>query len=249
MKTNWYEDFFRGVAVDLWRQAVPPEATAAEVDFLVEALDRPAGARLLDVPCGYGRHALELARRGYRVTGVDISEESLAAARESAAADGLAAEWVHGDMRRLPGEPASYDGAYCFGNSFGYLEFADMETFVAGVARALRPGARFVASTGMAAESVIPKHQPSETFQIGDIRLTIDSRYRADLSCVDEEYTFERAGEVEVRPSVHWVYTAGEIRRMLERAGFAILAVYGSVDRGPFTLGTTELFVVSEKTP
>jgi SAM-dependent methyltransferase len=246
VKLNWYEDFFEGIAVDLWRKAVPPEHTAAEIEFIGDALALPAGARILDVPCGCGRHSLELARRGYRMTGIDISADSIAEARASAAAEGLEVKWVLGDMRRIP-KRGRYDGAFCFGNSFGYLEWPDMEAFLDGVARVLRPGARFVLETGMAAESVIPKFTPRETFRIDDIEMRIESRYRADLGCVDEQYTFVRDGQTEVRPSVHWVYTAAEIRRMLERAGLGVLEIYGSLDRQPFTLGSVELIVVSEK--
>jgi len=58
-------------------------------------------------------------------------------------------------MRNIEGLGV-YDGAFCFGNSFGFLEYADMEKFLAGVARALTPGARFIVNTAMAAESVLP---------------------------------------------------------------------------------------------
>jgi len=81
--TNWYEDFFHGVPLDLWRQAIPPEKTMAEADFLVKALRLDPGSHLLDVPCGNGRLAFELAKLGYRMTGVDISEEFIAEARSS----------------------------------------------------------------------------------------------------------------------------------------------------------------------
>lgn len=247
MKTTWYEDFFRGMAVDTWRTIAAEQPTSAEVDFLVAELGRPPGSRLLDVPCGDGRHARELARRGYRVTGVDISEEFLAAARESAAASGLEVEWVQADMRRLPGDPAGYDGAFCLGNSFGYLDWAGMESFLDGVARLLRPGSRFVVATGMAAESVLPRHREHEEYTVGDVRLTIDSRYDAERSCVEEVYTFARAGEAEVKPSSHWVYTAAEIQRMLARAGLEPAALYGGTDRRPFTLGAHELWLVAQK--
>ena len=73
--SNWYENFFHGLALDLWRKALPPEHTKAEADFLAQALQCNARSHLLDVPCGNGRLSFELARRGYRVTGVDIAEE------------------------------------------------------------------------------------------------------------------------------------------------------------------------------
>ena len=71
--SNWYENFFHGIPLDLWRKAISPEQTKAETDFLVDALQCHPGAHLLDVPCGNGRLSLWLARRGNRVTGVDIN--------------------------------------------------------------------------------------------------------------------------------------------------------------------------------
>src|SRR5215210_8965980 len=83
--SNWYETFFHGVTLDLWRRAIPPKQTTAEAAFLIQNLNCDAGAHLLDVPCGNGRLTLELAKRGYRVTGVDLAEEFIAEARSLAA--------------------------------------------------------------------------------------------------------------------------------------------------------------------
>ena len=251
--TNWYEDFFHGVPLDLWRKAIPPGHTRAEADFLVKALQCPKGLHLLDVPCGNGRLSFELARRGFRVTGVDISEEFIEEARlhnppaTAGGTDSLTrVEFVLGDMRRIEGE-AIYDGAYCFGNSFGFLEYADMESFLTGVARALKPGARFVIETGMAAESILPKFEAESSHQIGDIFVTIKEQYLADESCVDSEYIFERGGKTESRMAKHWIYTAAEIRRMLERAGFKVKDLYGSTKCDPYVVGAVELFVTTER--
>src|SRR5262245_45272622 len=79
--SNWFENFFHGVALDLWRKAIPSEHTKAEADFLIDALKCDAGAHLLDVPCGNGRLSSELAGRGFCVTGLDISEEFIEEAR------------------------------------------------------------------------------------------------------------------------------------------------------------------------
>ena len=78
MQSNRQTEFFRGVALEMWRRAVSPEQTRAEVDFLEKVLQAGPQSKLLDVPCGNGRHAVELAKRGYSLTGVDSSEEFLA---------------------------------------------------------------------------------------------------------------------------------------------------------------------------
>ena len=271
--SNWYENFFHGIPLDLWRKAISPEQTKAETDFLVDALQCHPGAHLLDVPCGNGRLSLWLARRGYRVTGVDISKEFIAEARAliatratdpSADADGTdkarsianageshsiaPVEFILSDMRTIKGE-SIYDGAYCFGNSFGFLEYADMDKFLSGVARSLKPGGRFVIETGMAAESVLAKFEAETSHQIEDIKLTIKEQYLAEESCIDSEYIFERNGKVESRKAKHWIYTVAEIRRMLKHAGLVVKEIFGSLDRKPYELGSTELFVVSEARP
>jgi len=258
--TNWYEDFFYGVSLDLWRKAISPKQTKSEADFLVTVLSCDKGSHLLDVPCGNGRLSLELARRGYRLTGVDLAEEFVDEARSSATSlskdqppatgggsDPVAqAEFILGDMRRIEGE-AIYDGAYCFGNSFGFLDYAGMESFLSGVARALRPGARFIIETGMAAESVISKFEAESSHQIEDILCTIKEQYLAEESCIDTEYVFEQNGKIESRYAKHWIYTVAEIRRMVERAGFEVLNLYGSLKREPYTLGADELFVIARR--
>lgn len=245
--SNWYEDFFHGLPLDLWRKAIPPAQTRAEADFLVEALQCKAGSRVLDVPCGNGRLSLELAERGYRVTGVDISEEFIEEARTASNTGGTPVpQFLLGDMRRIEGE-ATFDGAFCFGNSFGFLEYRDMEAFLAGIARALKPGARFVIETGMAAESIIPKFEEHATHQIEDILCAINETYLAEESCIDSEYIFEREGQTEICKAKHWIYTAAEIQRMAERAGFTILNVYGSLKCEPFALGSDELYIVAQR--
>jgi len=254
--SDWYENFFHGLALDLWRKAISPKQTKTEADFLVKVLQGEKGSHLLDVPCGNGRLSLASAARGYRVTGVDISEEFVEEARAGRALDPpthmggtdsrTPVEFILADMSKLSGDRI-YDGAYCFGNSFGFLDYAGMESFLSGVARALKPGARFIVETGMAAESVLHKFEPLAVHQIDDISLTIKERYLAEESCIETEYIFEQNGKVERGNARHWIYTVGEIRRMLERAGFEILNLYGSLKCEPYTLGAEELFVIAQK--
>ena len=254
---NWFETFFHGVTLDLWRKAIPPEQTTAEAEFLIDHLNCDAAAHVLDVPCGNGRLSFEMAKRGLRVTGVDISEEFIEEARAiqsgpPATAGGsdssTRVEFLLRDMRHLE-DQAIYDGAYCFGNSFAFLEHAEMEKFLRAIARALKPGARFLIETGMAAESVLPDFEEQSSHEMGDLSLTIKERYLAAESCIDSEYVFERDGQTESRLAREWIYTVAEIRRMLERAGLSVLDLYGSLKCTPYKLGSRELFIVSEARP
>jgi cyclopropane fatty-acyl-phospholipid synthase-like methyltransferase len=248
--TNWFENFFHGVTLDLWRRAIPPEQTTAEARFLIDHLNCEPGAHVLDVPCGNGRLSFALASSGLHVTGVDISQEfveeagAIAARTSDPAGAAGGTEFILGDMRYL--EAVSiYDGAYCFGNSFAFLEYSDMEMFLESLARALKPQARFIIETGMAAESVIRDFEEQSCHELGDLSLTIKERYIAAESCIDSEYIFQQNGKTETRVAREWIYTVAEIRRLLHGAGFEVLDLYGSLKCEPYQLGSRELFIVS----
>ncbi|MCI0746572.1 MAG: class I SAM-dependent methyltransferase [Verrucomicrobia subdivision 3 bacterium] len=241
MATEWFETFFQGIANEFWNRCTPPELTRAEADFIVEVLGCKPGAAILDIPCGNGRHCRELAARGFKMTGIDISREYIEAAR---AANESGVEWACANMRDL-NRSGDFDGAFCMGNAFGYMEHHDTKKFVAAVARALKPGARFVLNAGTA-EVILPRFREREWYEVGDIIFAETNRYVAERSCVETTFTFIRDGKVETRPGRQFVYTAAEVQRMLAEAGLPTVAIYGGVDRKPFQLGG-EMYLVSER--
>ncbi len=240
---NWWENFFHGIALDLWRAAVPEEATVAQATFLAETLDVPAGSSVLDVPCGNGRLALALAGKGYRLTGVDIASEFIDEAR-SRDPD---IRWICGDMRELPDDD-TFDAAYCWGNSFGYLDDAGNADFLDAVGRSLRGGALFVLEVGAIAETLFAQLEDEKTYEIGEIRMDIRNNYDARQGRLHTEYTFSRDGESETKIGSQRVYTAGEVCRMLEHSGFEVETLYGGVDRSPLAIGSPHLIAVARKT-
>jgi SAM-dependent methyltransferase len=243
MKSNWQVDFFRGVALELWRRVMTPEQTRMEVEFLERVLSIAPGAQLLDVPCGNGRHALEFSGRGYSMTGLDQSEEFIDEAREKSP---TAARWILGDMRELPWI-SEFDAAYCFGNSFCYLDRANAGKFLIGIARALKPGGRFAVETGMAAESILPGLAKTRWFKAGDIFMLSENQYHPAEGRLDIEYTFIQGGTVETRPTASYTFTAAEICRMHAEAGLESLDLFGSTAGEPFQLGSPRLILISEK--
>jgi SAM-dependent methyltransferase len=242
---EWWRTFFTGLVVDFWRAAMPPEATAAEADFFARHLALAPGARVLDVPCGHGRLALELARRGYRLTGVDISEDFLAAARGSAGDEGLAVEWHQSDMRDLPWRE-DFDAAFCGGSSFGYLGDAGDLDYVRAVARTLKPGARFSIDAVKAAEVMAPPHfRERYAMDVKDIRFEAENRYDKATGWMESRYTITRGEASEARLARHRIYTFREVKAMLEEAGFEGIRGLGSLSGEPFGPGSTRLIFVA----
>jgi SAM-dependent methyltransferase len=244
--SEWYEEFFNGVPMDFWRQAVPQDWTADEVRFLEKWAGVVKGGTLLDVLCGFGRHALELARKGYRVTGVDISREAIDEIAGVAIAENLDIRLVLGDVLKVPPfEPC--DAAFCLGNSFGYFDYASMAIFVAKIAAALRAGGRFIVNTAMAAESILPDYPERDWTPAGDITLLVENTYLARESIIETRYVFVRDGRTETRKSRHLVMTVAGIVRLLEAAGLRTVEMFGSTEGDPFRLGSSQLYLVAEK--
>jgi ubiquinone/menaquinone biosynthesis C-methylase UbiE len=123
--------------------------TIQEVDFLLEELSLKQGASILDVGCGTGRHAVELAKRGYAVTGIDVSAKMLAKAAEKAKAAEVKVNWIHGDATQFM-LPPKYDGAICLcEGAFGLLGHRDDPfnqplSILCNISRSLKPRAKAV---------------------------------------------------------------------------------------------------------
>jgi SAM-dependent methyltransferase len=219
VQSEWWEHFFEGVAVKLWLQALSPEYTRREAEFLEGALAVPSGAELLDVPCGGGRLSLPLAARGYRLTGVDLSSEFLDHARSS---DGSArVTWEQRDMRDLPWR-GRFDGAFCCGNSFGYLDDEGNAAFLQAVHAALKPGARFLLETPMVLENLLRNLHDRPWWKVGDMYFLVANQYDHTRGRLDIEYTFLSNGRLEVRRGSHRAYTYRELVQLMENSGFAV---------------------------
>lgn len=132
---------FSAAWIDAFLRRRDPARTALEAAFVARNCPRAEFPRILDAPCGLGRHAHALAAMGYRVTGVDRDPELVAEAHVAAPAG---AEFRVGDMTRLGDIPGDFDAAICLWQSFGYLDDAGNAAVLRGFAGRLRPGGRFV---------------------------------------------------------------------------------------------------------
>jgi SAM-dependent methyltransferase len=248
MPSEWYESFFSSLVLDFWEAAVPASATESEVDFLVRELHVAPPDRVLDLPSGSGRHSLLLARRGYDVTGVDISPHAIAAARLAAARQRVGPSFLLGDMRNAP-PGAPYAGAFCAGNSFGYLSRADMVRFCQNMLDAVLPGGRWVIDTGAIAESLLPHLVEERVLEAGGVRYGVRNRYDGDTKQLLQTAQLTRGNEREQAEISYSIYTVSELQHLLEGVGWVVLRSYGSLEGTPFQKGDRRLLMVAGRPP
>ncbi|SDH58374.1 Methyltransferase domain-containing protein [Lentzea fradiae] len=234
---TWYTTFFTDLANTFWRGAVQPAQTSAEVDFVTGLT---SGRRVLDAPCGSGRHSIELACRGYSVTGLDISSEAIAHARSSAPE----LDWRLGDVTSLSSFGFEADLALCMGNSFGYLSHTGSLRFLADMA-AVAPV--LVLDYGCAAESLLPSLPGSIRMTAGGVEMVAVNTYDVASGRLLIDFTFSDGERIQRSVCEQHVYTAGELRRMLLDAGFSSVSLFGDVDGSPFGVGSRRLLAVARR--
>jgi SAM-dependent methyltransferase len=243
--SRWYAGFFDDQWLAMRDEVTPPERTQREVDFALEVLAPPSGARVLDVACGHGRHSLELARRGFRVTGVDLSEPSLTLAREAAAAEELDVELVHSDMREIPFRE-EFDAAVNLFTSFGYFENEhEDERALAAIALSLKPGGALLLETVNGA-ALLRVFRAETWSELEDGTLMLEHRsYDLLTGRNDVVWTFVRpdGSRSELRHSLR-LYTVAELASMLHRVGLEIERSWGGWDGSELTLDSGIRFLV-----
>lgn len=244
---NWYENFFSGINCEMWQKAASEDWTEQEVSFLIDVMNVRKGAGILDIPCGTGRHAVKLARKKFNMTCFDISEEFITGLGRKVKEENLSIQVIQGNI--LTSELAgSFDGAYCLGNSFGYFDYEGMKVFVKKVAACLKPGSRFIINSGMVAESILQKIPPEKTYDLGDLTMQVNNEYDVSDSYMISHLKYTKSNQSEVHSFKHYVYSNGEIKRLLELFRLIIIAMYSAVDKTPYKLGDAQIYIIAEKT-
>jgi 2-polyprenyl-3-methyl-5-hydroxy-6-metoxy-1,4-benzoquinol methylase len=231
--SDWFDGYFEEEWLDEIALQIPEQRTRKEVDFVLERLELEPGAHVLDVACGHGRHSLELARRGFRVTGVDLSPRSIELAREAAAREGLdSATFVERDARALDFD-GEFDGAInLFTSVLGYLDAeAENRRVVEAVARALRPRGSFLVDT-INLLSLARSFQELHWEEFDSGTLMIERRafdFDRGRSIADWTFVSRDGSRKTIRHSLR-VYAPHELIAMFEAAGLDVVGRWGNFD-------------------
>ena len=245
----WYVTAYGENYYEAYKEQHSPEETRAEVDGMVHLLELPPHARVLDLSCGFGRHSVELARRGFQVTGLDLSPQLLAHAREAAKAAKVDVAWIQADMRDIPVPAEPYDAVVSMFSAFGLLG-TDVEELKAAraVALVLAPGGTLLIET-INRELMLRRWMAKRWREQPDGAIVCDFlRFDVQTGIVhSEEVTALPDGRRE-RAMEHlrlWSFT--ELALLLRVSGFDAVQAFGGMDGAPYTWDTFRMVAVAQK--
>jgi SAM-dependent methyltransferase len=245
---EWFETFFGPDYFEIYRDFFPAERTAAEVEGIVARLGLAPGARVLDLACGQGRHAIPLAERGFAVTGYDLSEALLSRARADAAARSVELRWVRGDMRALSFQ-AEFDAVINVFTAFGYFaDEADDVEALRRVRRALVPGGRFLLET-LHRDALLARFQPHLEYTTSNgARVVRDYVFDLARDVIEDRVALVRPdGSRAQYTSALRVRSLRSLLALVQEAGLEPVAWYGGLGGGPLQLDSRRLVLLSKR--
>lgn len=246
-KEAWYEDdnSWKGLypilfSKERWRNA------SGEVEKVITLLNLTPGCRILDLCCGPGRHSLELAGRGFHVTGVDRTAFYLKKAKEKADSQGLNIEFIKDGMECFL-RPEFYDTVLSLFTSFGYFEDPrDDQRVLLNIHSSLKKNGKLLMD-------LIGKEVLARIFQERDWHeengtLILEERKVSNDWSWSENHLIILKGEIRKDfRFAHRIYSAVELSALLKECGFASVHVYGDLEGSPYDHKAQRLIIVAEK--
>lgn len=243
----WYEDdsFWQAASASLFGDEAWLTA-ASDAGQLLALLDLDEGASVLDLGCGPGRYSIPLAGLGCSVTGVDRTAHYLDEARERAETAGLEVDFVEADMREFR-RPEAFDAAISMLTSFGYFEDpADDLQVLGNVLDSLKPGGLLLIDT-IGKEILGRIFQSRDWKRVGDELWLFERRPVRAWSWMENTWTRIRDGVTEEYEIGHRLFSAVELARLAQAAGFAETAAYGDLESAPYDENADRLVVLARK--
>ncbi len=242
-QSTW-QTFFDAHA-PIYEENVFTKNTVREIDFLLEELKLAPNCSILDVGCGTGRHAIELAKRGFAVTGLDLSSGMLASAASAARSAGVEVEWIHANATRFS-LLRRYDAAICLcEGAFGLLgpgedSIEQPLSILYNISRSLKPQAKAI-FTVLNAAAMLRRYQNRDV---------AEGRFDP-LAMVEASEHAPREGlpAVAVRERG---FVPTELRLLFRLAGMSVLNMWGGTagdwGRRTLDLDEIEIMIVAQKT-
>lgn len=245
LKRNWWKYYFNKDYMERYYFLLDEKRARKEVDFIINVLKLKKKDKIMDVCCGWGRHMIELATRGYDMTGVDYSSYFLKFGEKIADRKGIKVNFIHGDIRRLPLK-VKFDAVLNLFTSFGYFSDVENEKIIKDISKLLKRKGKFIIDI------------PNVCYFLLNFKRVL--KYKKNGKTILENHnfnpiTFRDYLKIKVtgknkQENLGYIlrfYSFPEIKDMLKKNGLKIKKVYGSYKEESFNLDSNRMIIAGEK--
>jgi cyclopropane fatty-acyl-phospholipid synthase-like methyltransferase len=245
--SNINDTYFDGYYKDIWRSVIPAELTPKEIDFMLSYFNLQPGSKVLDLMCGYGRHAIALAKKGIAVTALDNLDDYISEIKKVAEEEKLPIKAIKADVLQYKIDD-KYDLALCMGNSLNFFNAADTQQLLTNIYSHLKRKGHLLINTWSLAEIVIKNFTAKSWSEAGDLKYISDSKYLFHPTRIEwDSLILSPDGHIEKKKAVDYIFSVSEMETMLNKAGFILKEIYSIPGRKKFTLGEPRAYIVAEK--
>lgn len=245
--SNINDTYFDGQYKEIWKTIIPDELTVKEVDFMLPYFNLQPGSNVLDLMCGYGRHAIALAKKGMNVTAVDNLVDYTNEISETAEKEQLPLRVINADVISYKIDD-NFDLVLCMGNSLNFFDAADTIKLLGNISAHLKPGGHLLINSWSLTEIAFKNFKEKGWSHIDGLKFLTDSKILFHPTRIETESTIIAAdGSTETKMGIDYIFSINEMEAMLKEAGLTLKEVYSIPGRKKFTSGEPRAYLVAEK--
>jgi cyclopropane fatty-acyl-phospholipid synthase-like methyltransferase len=243
---NVNNSYFDGYYKDIWKSIIPSELTVKETEFIIEYFKLTPGKKVLDLMCGYGRHAIALANKGIEVTAVDNLPDYINEIKDITAGKQLLINAINSDVMQFTTEE-TFDLVICMGNSFNFFSPEEAETLLTKIYSLLNQNGQLLIHTWSIAEIAIREFKEKSWAEINGLKYLTSSKYLFFPTRIETETTIIGAKGTETKTAIDYIFSLSELTAVLKKSGFASKEIYSIPGKKAFKLGDPRAYITINK--
>lgn len=238
---------FQSFYKDVWRKMIPAGLSEAETDFIEDVADLKAGDHLLDIMCGYGRHSLLLARKGYNITSLDnlsdyVNEINDIATKENLSVD---AKLIDVTQNKFSG---TYKCIISMGNYFSTFDLSTALNVLTNINECLAPGGTLIINSWMIGEIAIKHFEAKTWLYVDEFKYLLDNKFLFNPTRIETDHiVINEQGETQVLKGIDYIFSFAELEEMLHKTGFEMTEVYSTPRKRKYNFGDNRAYIVALK--
>lgn len=244
---NINDQYFDGLYKDIWKTLIPESLSQKEVDFMETFFKLESSSKVLDLMCGYGRHSIELAKKGFAVTAVDNLSAYIAAIEQQASKFNLPIQAIQKSVLDFETHE-SFDLVICMGNSINFFSPEEISQIFEKLSQNVKAGGHLLINTWSLAEIAIPKFVDNSWALINEIKCLNRSSYLFHPTRIETEtIMIDKSGTIENKTAVDYILSVSEMESLLTKSSFSLVEIYSIPGKKQFSLGDSRAYIVAKK--